>query len=687
LRLRFKKLRPVQIFGIYKEKEMPDFRKLIIALAVVALFAGLASAQVGGSPGSGTVAGTTFTCGVTNGSVTPTLRAEGFTEETGDIVIICSGGQQGAAGSIIPTANITLFFNTTVTSRLLPSATGVLTGSASASEALLLVDEPGSGLAGYGPAQAQTFCGNPSVGAGPGGCVEYIGTTGAVLGAPVAQQIVSGIAGPSTTPGPNVFQGVTSGNQVTFNGIPVLPPTSTGDTRVFRITNVRVNANGVTAGGATPGSVTASISINSATSIAITNSTLTVGFVQQGLSATGTLLRSNGNTGSASSSGTSYAQCSSASVTSTSSATAAVGVLQFQENFATAFKVRQSATAQNIPGFIYNSESNFIAPYVNSANTSLGTTGIAGLADYGTRLKATFNNVPSGVSLYVSTHDVVNDFNGGFSTSTGYAAYQAALVVSESASDGGINAAPAFSPQTSTFAVAQNSGAVLVPYAPVAINASTGTGLAVWEVINTNANQIDTIGFGLYVNYSANAAANSPAPGTITVTLSYAPTPSGGAFTSTTGAASSATLPVPRFSDSLDITKNVAVFNLCTTPLLYPYVINVNGFDTGLAIANTTTDPFGTSAQAGTCALYFYGSSAPTVNPFITPTVATGTVYANLASTLAPGFSGYMIANCNFQFAHGFAFVSDVGARNLAMGYLALIFTSTSRSATEALNN
>ena len=33
-----------------------------------------------------------------------------------------------------------------------------------------------------------------------------------------------------------------------------------------------------------------------------------------------------------------------------------------------------------------------------------------------------------------------------------------------------------------------------------------------------------------------------------------------------------------------------------------------------------------------------------------------------------------MIANCNFQYAHGFAFVSDVGARNLAMGgYLALV--------------
>jgi len=32
-----------------------------------------------------------------------------------------------------------------------------------------------------------------------------------------------------------------------------------------------------------------------------------------------------------------------------------------------------------------------------------------------------------------------------------------------------------------------------------------------------------------------------------------------------------------------------------------------------------------------------------------------------------------MIAVCNFQYAHGFAFISDVGARNLAMGYLALV--------------
>ena len=44
-----------------------------------------------------------------------------------------------------------------------------------------------------------------------------------------------------------------------------------------------------------------------------------------------------------------------------------------------------------------------------------------------------------------------------------------------------------------------------------------------------------------------------------------------------------------------------------------------------------------------------------------------------MASSVAPNFQGYVIAVCQFQYAHGFAFISDVGARNLAMGYLALV--------------
>jgi hypothetical protein len=676
---------------------MPEFRKWIMALAGVALFTGFASAQVGGSPGGGPPQTySAFTCSVTNGAVTPTLRAEGYTELTGDIVLICSGGSPLASntGVAIPTANITVFLNTTVTSRLLVSPT------TTASEALLLVDEPGSTLGGYGPSVPQTVCATPNVGAGPGGCTEYIGTStvegagSGLSGAPVS--VVSSLTACTNAapcaPGANVFQGITSGNQVVFNGIPVMPPATSGDTRVYRITNIRANANQITAGGPTPGAVTASLSINSSTSLAITNSTLTVGFVQQGLSAANTLLRNTANTGN--SGGANFAQCNSASITSTSSSSGALGVLQFAENFATAFKVRGTNT-QNIPGAIFNSESGFTVAGVTGSVSGAGTTTSAGLADYGTRLKATFTNVPSGVSLYVTTRDVTNDFNPG--NAAGYTAAQAVLVLSETAIDSGfVNSAiqtntaagVAAASQTTTFGLVSTIG-----LSPVAVNPATNTGLAVWEVINTNPNQIDTIDFGLYISYTANAAANSPAPGTMSVTLSYAPTPSGGAFTSSTGAAASSSLTIPRFSDSLDITKPVATISLCTTAMLFPYVINVNGFDTGIAIANTTTDPFGTAAQSGSCSLYFYGTAAPTTNPFVTPTVATGTDYASLASLLAPGFDGYMIANCNFQYAHGFAFISDVGARNLAMGYLALIFfnstelTRTGISSSEQLNN
>jgi hypothetical protein len=53
---------------------MVDSRRWILALAVMTLFAGLASAQVTGQY--------QMTCS-TNVSVTPLLRAEGYTELTG----------------------------------------------------------------------------------------------------------------------------------------------------------------------------------------------------------------------------------------------------------------------------------------------------------------------------------------------------------------------------------------------------------------------------------------------------------------------------------------------------------------------------------------------------------------------------------------------------------------------------
>ncbi len=95
--------------------------------------------------------------------------------------------------------------------------------------------------------------------------------------------------------------------------------------------------------------------------------------------------------------------------------------------------------------------------------------------------------------------------------------------------------------------------------------------------------------------------------------------------------------------------------------LLIPYATNAGGFDTGISIANTGSDPFGASgagatATSGSCTLYMYGSGAP-ASPFTTPLISPGTVYSATVSGFAPGFSGYVIANCSFGTAAGYAYL------------------------------
>ena len=132
--------------------------------------------------------------------------------------------------------------------------------------------------------------------------------------------------------------------------------------------------------------------------------------------------------------------------------------------------------------------------------------------------------------------------------------------------------------------------------------------------------------------------------------------------------------PTMRTLDSLGFDCPTDVTNHVTN-LLYTFVTSNAGFDTGLSISNTASDPFGTTApcpQVGcSCTFNFYATNPPM--PQTTPSLPPGQTYANVASALAPNFTGYVIATCNFPYAHGFAFISDVGARNLAMGYLAQV--------------
>jgi len=618
---------------------------MITALAVLALFAGLASAQVGNVTGAANQ--TSFTCSA-NVAVPPQLRAEGLTEEIGDLVVRCNGGTVIPVGTstAIPTANFTVYLNTSVTSRLLASSGG-------ASEAVLLIDEPQSGLLGTGPSNPFKACSTPST-----GCVAYVGASGQA----------ATVAGGGTY-APNMYQGIVSGNSVTFLGIPILPPSTAGLERVFRITNVRANANAL-GGGAAAGvsQVVASLAISGATSVPVNNPTLIAGYVAKGLN---TSVRDMSI--SASQTGPyGLSQCVTQAYTN-------LRRLRFQEGFATSFKTRVagnggapttaipyiSATpavggadgSQATPGYIYNSESNFVA----SLN---GQT--AGLAEYGTRLKAVFNNVSTGVRVFVSAANIDAAVDGsGIATGVPVSGKTgvAQMVVSETITDGSyFQNVPGSIPSGYTSAV--NSRAV------VELPVVNGSATAVWEVTAASPSAQENFEFDVFVVYTAAPGTNTPAPGTATIAQSFAPVPP--AFTLAAGAAASYTLTIPRFADTSSA-AGIWTISICRTVLLFPYVTNAVTFDTGIAISNTSTDPFGTTPQSGSCAMNFYGTNAPTTAvPALA--VASGTTQAILASSALPAnYTGYLIAVCNFQYGHGFGFVSDFGAQKLAMGYLALV--------------
>jgi hypothetical protein len=174
------------------------------------------------------------------------------------------------------------------------------------------------------------------------------------------------------------------------------------------------------------------------------------------------------------------------------------------------------------------------------------------------------------------------------------------------------------------------------------------------------------------------------------VQLSLAPEPGGGTFT----AANLSSGPIPRFILSPPATGPFTSITLCQTSLLYPFITGASGFDTGIAVANTSMDPFKTVTQTGSCTLYGYGLNATpaAIQPVVPgcdqisnpisgtncfPVVQPGTVGSVQASAVLTNFTGYVIAICNFQYAHGYAALTDLGLRNLWSSYLALELGTT----------
>lgn len=632
---------------------MAAFRRLVLALAVLGLFAGLASAQ--------TV--TPMQCTLT--SYPDTVRVESLSDQVGDLVVTCLQGTalpgiNTANGTAIPRINFTVQLGgaNAITSRMTNTA-----GAGGVSDSLLMIDQPGTtsgAFQTYGSDQAATVCNSPT----DGNC----GTPyGYVLGN--GQIVMSdNQTGPPTNNAPNVYQGIVSGNAVTFFGIPILAPVSAGQARIFRITNIRVNSTTLSAGSPVSASITFTGN-NVQQLISLPNNSAQVAVVQTGLNGTNTKATAG-----------SYPVCNNAGST-TPVTPYAISSIVFAENFGNAFKSRlignvnagssysKDLTEQQLPG-TYPSESGVTISLPTSGTLNTAYTS-SGLADFGTRLKATFNNIPAGVRLFVSASNVTTALvststltqgAGNVIASNTSTSYAAAITGSESAVDG------TSGPSAATATGSSGTFAGWVEITPT----SGSTATAVWEVENQNPTAIESFIFNVGVIYTANVppvtgTTANPSP---TVLMSYAPT--------------TETTTIPAFV--IANTNPQTAFNLtnCRTILLFPYVTSNGGFDTGIAISNTTADPLGTSAQAGTCSLNWYPSGTATatstvagaaITPTTTPTVIGGTTYLNTASSLAPGFTGYMIAVCNFQYAHGFAFVADWGSSTTssAMGYLALI--------------
>ena len=89
----------------------------------------------------------------------------------------------------------------------------------------------------------------------------------------------------------------------------------------------------------------------------------------------------------------------------------------------------------------------------------------------------------------------------------------------------------------------------------------------------------------------------------------------------------------------------------CTTTLMFPYVVNKSGFETGLVITNT-------SEEDGSCTIEYSGKDEPSADLTAGP-VEGGEQWIALASNIAPEFQGYITATCGFRNAYGFAFVSN----------------------------
>ena len=202
-----------------------------------------------------------------------------------------------------------------------------------------------------------------------------------------------------------------------------------------------------------------------------------------------------------------------------------------------------------------------------------------------------------------------------------------------------------------------------------------GSGVAFYEVNGSDPDKAENCEIPIRFDWKSN---NNPSLGEGRVAVSFA-------RTSTDTSADVEDVVMPRFKDT---SKWVTAINIedCSTTLLFPFVTNMADYDTGIAISNTSEDAFGTDAHGGTCTIHYHGmmmdgGAAPLAQTSdsidggeqLIFRLSSGNKEAGIGP--APGFQGYLMARCAFQFAHGLAFITNgaAGTPTLAQSYLALV--------------
>jgi len=449
----------------------------------------------------------------------------------------------------------------------------------------------------------------------------------------------------------NVHQGrLPQFNSVSFSGIPINPPGPNAQ-RTVRVKNLRVNASLQPTGS----QVIASLILTGTNVNPLNSAQQVVANVRQALS-----MEMRSITDTTLASALTLVACTGNNIDLANNSSAAYGTpggrtfhLRFSEasGFPDAWRRRNVATslanpgnlgAQESPSLTYTTETGFYNP--NFADTN----GLrrAGLADQGTRLRAVFSSIPNNIKVFVTTREVTP----GTTVSGTNPTVRAVLTGTGS-----------FSPMAPE---SQADGGLKLVQAGQEI---------VWEILDTDVAQVETVSFGVVLAYTG-----SPQPGAGTATVV------GGFGPQSISPGATFADPIPRFNVPM-AAVNVFTMNACRTSLLFQFVTNQAGFDTGVAVTNTSKDTLGTLAQTGRCIATFFPtpvgnqSQYPVLN---SPSVINaGEQWVFSISNSRPGFQGYMMVGCDFQFAHGYAFISDFGAQKLAQGYQALVIPDRPRVA------